>query len=160
MISKQLTEKNTKTSRLAESNPTVSCLAANRESRKFISLNCRKRFRNAFIMMPLRATHIPPSKLPIKRLFTSSDRNQNDNGWRNEKSIGANMQPRHRNNSNPSNSQLRNPQKDHLPVWMELHLIDRPLASPPDQYHRSFWRRSIQEVRSTRTNCIRGEGSA
>ena len=56
-----------------------------------------------------------------------------------------------------SNSQLRNPQKDHLPVWLELHLIDRPLASPPDQYHRSFWRRSIQEVRSTRTNCIRGE---
>src|SRR5437016_14476316 len=92
MISKQLTEKNTKTSRLAESNPTVSCLAANRESRKFISLNCRKRFRNAFIMMPLRATHIPPSKLPIKRLFTSSDRNQNDSAPKKEKDIGVSME--------------------------------------------------------------------
>src|SRR5947208_10679044 len=92
MISKRLTGKNTKTSRLAESNLTASCSAANQESRKFISLNCRKRLRNALIMMPPRATHIPPSKLPIRRLFTSSDRNQDDSAPKKEKDIGVSME--------------------------------------------------------------------
>src|SRR5437016_12610370 len=102
MISKQLTEKNTKTSRLAESNPTVSCLAANRESRKFISLNCRKRFRNAFIMMPPRATHTPPNKLPVRTLFTNSERKQNDNEPKKERSTGTNIQ--HRSQRQPSSN--------------------------------------------------------
>src|SRR5438445_4935348 len=91
MISKRLTGKNTKTSRLAESNLTASCSAANQESRKSISLNCRKRFRNAFIMVPPRATHTPPSKLPIRRLFTSSKRKQNDDESKKERGIGANI---------------------------------------------------------------------
>src|SRR5436189_3783541 len=75
----------------------ASCSPANRESQRFTSPNCQKRSRIAFIMMPPRATHTPPSKLPIKRLFTSSDRKQNDNELKKELDIGVSTQRlRHR----------------------------------------------------------------
>src|SRR6266566_4095048 len=92
MTSKRLTEKNTKTPKSVVSSQTALRSLPNRESLKFTSLSCLKRFRNAFIMMPPRATHTPPSKLPVRMLFTSSERKQNDNEPKKERSNGTNIQ--------------------------------------------------------------------
>ena len=64
------------------------CSSAVRESRKFTSPNCLKRFRNAFITMPRKPAHTRPNKLPVSRPFSSSKRNYGGKWLKKKTDIG------------------------------------------------------------------------